>query len=77
MGNVPLCVSRQVDSVVLGEDFILVPGPTMRYGSKSPDVHARRLSEEGRGEEGGVCSNMILGLELLPDSVSCNHEQVL
>ena len=88
MGNTPLCTSQQAERVGLGEysypDYMLVPGPSLRCLSVSPDLQGDSVPREGgrgRGvwwsEEGEVDpwveereSDMILGLELLQDSVS-------
>ena len=94
MGNAPLCISRRAEGVGLSEysypDYMLVPGPSLRCLSESPELQAgcgegEREEEGGEGVRGrGVWwsedweqwegeereCDMILGLELLQDSVS-------
>ena len=57
MGNAPLCISQQAEAVGLAEysypDYMLVPGPSLRCLSDSPELQAGCGGEGGEGGEGG------------------------
>ena len=56
MGNAPSCISQQAEGVGLREysypDYMLVPGPSLRCLSDSPDLQAGFELGQGGGEGG-------------------------